>query len=503
MSKKSSPWKKWLFVLIVLGVGWFVFKRHKGSEEKQIEFRTVAVARGDLKQVVTASGQLEPVVNVEVGSQISGTLEDIYVDFNSIVTNQQPLARIDARSYENSLKQAQGELASAKAALELAEINAHRAEELHKDSLISQSDYDTVRADLHRAQATKLIREASMDRASIDLSRTTIYSPIDGIVISRNVEVGQTVAASFNTPKLFGIANDLSEMHIHASVSEADIGGVAEGQDVEFTVDAFPTTKMTGIVHQVRNAAVTNQNVISYTTVIAVENSGSRLKPGMTANVEIILAEATDVLSVPNAAFRVRVPEGVEVIGQTAGAEAQAGPGDGGRAGRRGGGDGPGGSRRQQMLERFDKNKDGQLDESERAAMREMFQAQGGGGRRQRPVSRPSIQTVYLWGNNPDSYQEISQAGRRSVYKHEETGEILTEEQYERMGDDKGSSQPKLKAVQVRTGISDGSSTMVLSGLSEGDEVVTSVIVTGGAETSGRSTNPFGPSFGRGRGGRR
>lgn len=435
-----------------------------GGETASLEFRTAPVVRGALRQIVTASGQLEPVINVEVGSQISGPLEEIYVDFNSIVTNQQPLARIDARSYENALKQAQGELANASASLELAEINARRAAKLHKDNLISQSEYDTAVAELHKAQASKMIREASMDRDSVDLSRTTVYSPIDGIVISRNIEVGQTVDASFNTPQLFRIANDLSEMHIHASVSEADIGGVAEGQDVEFAVDAFPTVKMSGIVHQVRNAAVTNQNVITYTTVIAVQNSGSKLKPEMTANVEITLAEAKDVLHVPNAAFRVRVPESVEVIGKPADAATSAAEGLGGE--------------RRQFLERFDKNKDGRLDESERAALPEGFRKPGGGqgfgggrrgGRPPRDDSGPKTQTVYLL----------------------------------EPGDDGGETAPRLKAAQVRTDISDSASTVVLSGLSESDEVVTAILSIEGSRSSSASANPFGPSFGRGRGGQR
>lgn len=478
MSKKSGTWKKWLVVLIVLGVGGYIVQRQMGGETASLEFRTAPVVRGALRQIVTASGQLEPVINVEVGSQISGTLEEIYVDFNSIVTNQQPLARIDARSYENALKQAQGELANANASLELAEINARRAAKLHKDNLISQSEYDTAVAELHKAQASKMIREASMDRASVDLSRTTVYSPIDGIVISRNIEVGQTVAASFNTPKLFRIANDLSEMHIHASVSEADIGGVAEGQDVEFAVDAFPTVKMSGIVHQVRNAAVTNQNVITYTTVIAVQNSGSKLKPGMTANVEITLAEAKDVLHVPNAAFRVRVPEGVEVIGKPADAAPSAAEGLGERRQQLGGNGGSGGERRRLFLERFDKNKDGRLDESERAALPEGFRKPGGGqgfgggrrgGRPPRDGSGPKTQTVYLL----------------------------------EPGDDGGETAPRLKAAPVRTGISDGASTVVLTGLSESDEVVTAILSIEGSRSSSASANPFGPSFGRGRGGRR
>jgi HlyD family secretion protein len=307
--KLSKVLGKGLLLALVLGaVAFAYFKLHKPTLAEP-EYRTAAVSRGDIRSLVTASGQVEPVINVQVGSQISGTIEEIFADFNSIVTNGQILAQIDPATYRTSLKQAEGELANSKASLELTRINARRAEDLFKSQLISQSDYDQAIASLRQAEAMTQIREAMVDRAQVDLDRTTIYSPIDGIIISREVEVGQTVAASFNTPKLFAIANDLSKMRIHASVSEADIGEVKPGQPVEFTVEAFRNRRFSGTVGQVRNAAQTNQNVITYTTVIEVDNPESQLKPGMTATVSITLAERTNVLKIPNAALRFRPPD--------------------------------------------------------------------------------------------------------------------------------------------------------------------------------------------------
>src|SRR5439155_17299392 len=238
----------------------------------------------------TATGQLNPVTNVQVGCQISGTIQKLFVDFNSPVTQGQVVAQIDAATYQANLLQAEGDLANAKAALELAQINAGRSKDLFTNKLIPQSDYDQTIANLHQAEATVKIKEAAVQKAKVDLERCTIYSPVDGIVISRSVDVGQTVAASLSAPTLFVIANDLTKMQIDANVAEADIGGVEEGQDVDFTVDAFPNRTFHGKVTQVRNAPITVQNVVTYDTVIGVSNADLKLRPGMTANVSIIVA---------------------------------------------------------------------------------------------------------------------------------------------------------------------------------------------------------------------
>ena len=199
--------------------------------------------------------------------------------------------------------------------MELAQIQAKRADDLFKEKLISASDHDTADAAFHQAQAFLKTKEASVYRAKVDLSRTTISAPISGVVISRAVDQGQTVAASFNTPTLFLIANDLTKMQIEAAVSEADVGGVEEGEKVIFTVEAFPNRKFIGQVQQVRFAPVTNQNVVTYTAVIQVDNKDMKLRPGMTATARIMTAQKTNVLKVPNSALRFRLPAGVTVVG--------------------------------------------------------------------------------------------------------------------------------------------------------------------------------------------
>ena len=320
--------------------GWYVNRR----ADKSVQYQTVAVTRGELTQVVTATGQLNPVTNVQVGSQISGTIANLYADYNSPVTNGQVIAQIDPATYEAAVAQAEGDLANAKAALELAQVNARRAKELFDDKLIPQSDYDQAMATLHQAEASVKLKTAALGRARVDLARCTIYSPVDGIVISRDVNVGQTVAASLSAPTLFVIANDLTKMQINASVAEADIGNIEVGQDVDFTVDAFPTRTFHGKVIQVRNSPITVQNVVTYDTIIEVNNRDLKLKPGMTANVSIIVAQRDDTLMIPNAALRYRPPDATATASPSS-SRGQSGGGTRQWAGG-GGGGGPGGGGR-------------------------------------------------------------------------------------------------------------------------------------------------------------
>ena len=306
---KQRP-RKWVILVTVLitlsALGIWYFK-YRGASVAQ--YQTVEVTRGDLTQLVTATGQLNPVTNVQVGCQISGTLDKLYVDYNSPVTNGQVVAQLDPATYQANVHQAEGDVANAKAALELAQVNAARSKELIDSKLIPQSDYDQAMANLHQAEAVVKVKQAAAEKAGVDLERCTIYSPVDGIVISRNVDVGQTVAASLNAPTLFVIANDLTKMQIDANVAEADVGGVEESQNVDFTVDAFPNRTFHGQVVQIRNSPITVQNVVTYDTVIGVNNADLKLKPGMTANVSVILAERNDALRIPNAALRYRPPE--------------------------------------------------------------------------------------------------------------------------------------------------------------------------------------------------
>ncbi len=274
---------------------------------------TAAVKRGNLTQKITATGLLSAVKSVDVGSQISGTILKLFVDYNSIVTNGQIIAQIDPALYEANVHQAQGNLDNARAAQELARVNEAREKKLLEGRLVSQSDYDQTIASLHQADANVEICSATLENSLANLNYCTIYSPIDGIVIARKLDVGQTVAAAFNTPVLFTIANDLTKMNIDASVSESDIGQVKTGQTAEFTVDAFPDDVFQGKVVQVRKSPSTVNNVVTYDTVIAVDNPDQKLFPGMTADVSILVAERKNVLKIPNAALRFMPPDDVKV----------------------------------------------------------------------------------------------------------------------------------------------------------------------------------------------
>ena len=293
------------FVVLVLAALLFS-KCRSGSGQV---FQTVAVARGPITQAVTATGTLNPVQNVQVGSQVSGNIQKLFADFNSIVKAGQVIAQIDPVVFQANVNQAEGDLANAHAALELARLNAARTQALVAKQNSAQSDLDQATANLHQAEANVKIKEGALEKSKADLDHCTITSPIDGMVISRNVDVGQTVAASLQAPVIFQIANDLSKMQIDANVAEADVGGVAVDQYVDFTVDAFPTQTFHGKVVQVRNAPITVQNVVTYDTVIGVTNPDLKLKPGMTANVSIISAHKDDVLKIPNGALRFRMSD--------------------------------------------------------------------------------------------------------------------------------------------------------------------------------------------------
>jgi HlyD family secretion protein len=237
----------------------------------------------------------------------------LFVDFNSIVTNGQVIAQIDPALYQANVHQTQGNLNNVKAALELARINEAREKQLLDSKLVSQADYDQSIASLHQAEASVEIWTASLENSRANLKYCTISSPIDGVVISRKLDVGQTVAAAFNTPVLFTIANDLTKMNIDASVSESDIGQVKTGQKAEFTVDAFPDDVFQGKVVQVRKSPSTVNNVVTYDAIIAVDNPEQKLFPGMTADVSILVTERKDVLKIPNAALRFMPPPDVRV----------------------------------------------------------------------------------------------------------------------------------------------------------------------------------------------
>ncbi len=486
-AKKRSGWGKWLFLLLLAGggyAGWRWYQQDRKTAE--VDYKTATVSRGDIVQTVTANGQLSAVKNVTVGSQVSGIITALGADFNSRVTNGQIVAQIDPSTYLQNITQAEAELANTKASLELAELNMRRARELRTNELISSSDFDKTLVELHQSEAMVRIREASLKKARVDFERTTIYAPIDGIVISRAVDVGQTVAASFNAPTLFNIANDLRSMRIEAMVSEADVGGVQEGQRVTFTVDAFPGRPFRGEVTQVRFAPVTNQNVVNYVSVVDVNNDDLKLRPGMTANASIVTAQRRDVLKVPNSALRFRPPETATIKGGT-NAPAGRGPGAVADAGRAGGGPGSGGPpgeggpgpsgerpNREEMRRRFESMTPEQREEmrSRRARSGEGggpggggggFGRGGGGGASEGPVTR----TVYLLEKDNSS----------------------------------GEEKAILNPITVKAGIADATHTEILEGLKEGDVVVTGLNVPntpsaqfgpGGGNRGPAGGSPFG-----------
>jgi HlyD family secretion protein len=302
---------RWLVLIIGLLVIAAVLRQCRSGVAAN--YQTATVTRGPVTQAVTATGTLNPVVNVQVGSQVSGNIAKLFVDFNSQVKAGQVVAQIDPALFQATVTQAEGDLANAQAALELAKVNATRTQELFARKTSSQADLDQAMANLHQAEANVKIKQGALDKARADLEHCTITSPIDGVVISRSVDVGQTVAASLQAPVIFAIANDLTKMQIDTNVAEADVGVIKIDQNVDFTVDAFPMETFHGKVVQVRNAPITVQNVVTYDTVIGVSNPELKLKPGMTANVSIIVAHKDDVLQIKNAALRYRPPDATPV----------------------------------------------------------------------------------------------------------------------------------------------------------------------------------------------
>ena len=292
--------------IVIAGAVMLIFILRRCQSGAASNFQTAVVTRGPITQAVTATGTLNPVVNVQVGSQVSGNIAKLFADFNSQVKAGQVVAQIDPALFQATVTQAEGDLASVQAGLELARLNATRTQELFAKKNSSQADLDQATATLHQAEANVKIKQGALDKAKADLDHCTITAPIDGVVISRNVDVGQTVAASLQAPVIFTIANDLTKMQIDANVAEADVGVVSVDQSVDFTVDAFPTRTFHGQVVQVRNAPITVQNVVTYDTVIGVNNPDLKLKPGMTANVSIRIAHRDNVLQIKNAALRYR-----------------------------------------------------------------------------------------------------------------------------------------------------------------------------------------------------
>ena len=398
------------------------------DDKATIHYETMAVERGNVVAKVTATGTVSATVTVQVGSQVSGRLQAIFVDYNAPVTKGMLLAKLDPQMFQAALAQANASLTAARGSNAKAMANAtntrlqfERAQELAAKNMIAQADVDSARASMLTAQADVQstlgqIAQASANvkQATINLNYTDILSPVDGTVISRNVDVGQTVAASLQAPVLFTIAEDLRKMQVDTSVSEADVGKLEPNMAATFTVDAYPGMPFKGTVRQIRNAPVTVQNVVTYDAVIDVANPELKLKPGMTATVTFIYADRSNVLRVSNASLRFKPP--TEALGS---AEAE-----GSARGRRGGANGGG--------------------------MGGPNPAHSGGGRGRFGEKDPSRKVVWVLRD-----------------------------------------QTRLERVVLKTGVSDGTNTEVLEGsLNEGDQVVTGSTVSGGASKSTPKASP-------------
>jgi len=448
------------------------------GHDHEVKYAAVPVDRGDVQDVVGATGTVQAVQTVQVGSQVSGTIQNLYADFNSVVHKGQVIARLDPSSFQARLGQAQAALVAARAnversraAVDDARHKLDQARALAGQKLLPQSDFDTAQANYDQAvaqlkanQAAVSQAQANVNQAQVDLDHTIITAPIDGVVIARNVDVGQTVAASFQAPVLFVIANDLKHMQVNASVDEADIGRVRTDEEVTFRVDAYPDRTFHGRVTQVRLQPTTVQNVVTYNTIISVDNDDGRLMPGMTATVSVIVRKSENALRIPAAALRFR-PEGFEAggRGRSAGAAGGTGASTGPRAAAAPGaaapgagatvgvsGTGPGGARG------------------------------AGGGRAGGGIGRrpdPSAASGAPGGAEGDS-------GRSALIF------VLN---------DKGQPEP----VRVHTGVSDGQFVEVKDGLTEGARVVVGIEGEGTARPPGPrpsgspSNNPFNPQFQR------
>lgn len=456
MSKPGSS-RRWIVIVLLFlaaGGGWYYWVRHNN---KAPEYYTTAVTRGDVVQTVTATGTLQPVLDVLVSSQISGYINSLEADFNSKVKKGDLLCTLLPTNYRAALKSAEGDLANAKANYDLQKVNVDRDKQLLDKKLIAQSDYDTAAALLEEAAAQVQIKTASVETARANLSYTEIRSPIDGIVIKRAVDIGNSVSASLNSPTLFEIANDLTKMQIDAAVSEADIGNVADGQDVTFTVDAYLNRQFHGKVFQIRNAPQTQQNVVIYDVMISVDNSDLKLKPGMTANTSIIIARRTDTLRLANSTLRVRLPESLLPPKP---AETKAAAGAPAAAAKPASEDARRQQLRQLMADAGYERGNGPPSPEIRARIEQLAKERG-------------IELPERFGGGGGGKANATVV--RTIYRLPA-----------------GSPHGPIEAVQVKLGITDGVYTEVIDGLKEGDAIVTGVNLPseGGAPAGG---NPFTP----------
>ena len=552
-SRAAGARRRWLalFVLAALAAAGYYAWKQRERDGGALEYKTAQIVRGPISASVSASGTLNPVISVTVGSQVSGQIREVLVDYNSEVRMGQVIARIDPETFEYRVRQAQADVDAARAQVLTAEANVNaaraavsraevnlaenkrdldRKQQLVERSFISSSELEKARAvfnasaeDLKGARAQLQVaqaqtgsaranvkqREAQLSQARIDLGRTTIRAPVDGIVIKRSVDAGQTVAASLQAPELFLIARDLHDMQVDTSVDEAEIGRIRLGQQASFTVDSFPGRSFTGEVVQVRKAALTVQNVVTYTVVVSARNADLSLIPGMTANVRITTDTRESVLKAPNAALRFRPPDFQEPpaaaqagSGATGAQPAGAGgtPNDaGGAATGSGGAPAPAGAGQAPA------GGSGALAQLRERLGREL--AMSDAQRQQLDAIFAGMREKFLAVRAAPEAERARLSERNRAELRERITEILTPEQRKRYaemvaeaaGRQSGrgrvfvlDAQGKTRAVSVRTGLTDGSFTEVRSDeLKEGDAVL--IGIASGAAASTRPAAPGGP----------
>jgi HlyD family secretion protein len=328
---------------LVAGAGYYLYQKKAAASPEQ-RYKTQALAKGDVTQTVSANGTLNPVTLVSVGTQVSGTVKKLHVDFNDQVKAGQVLAELDDAIYSAQVRQSDASFASAQASLQLARANEARMKSLFQQEYVSRQELDQAVQAREAAEAQARLTRAQNDRDRANLGYSVIRSPVSGVVVDRQIDVGQTVAASFQTPTLFKIAQDLTQMQIYTTFAEADIGAIRVDQPVRFNVDAFPNRSFSGKVKQVRLNPTTQQNVVTYNVVVAVENPEQTLLPGMTAYVSIVVAQKKGVLLVPNTALRFKPAEADKV--EKAAEKANGEPAKSANGSRPGGQPGAGGERR-------------------------------------------------------------------------------------------------------------------------------------------------------------
>lgn len=437
-----------IFIIAVITTVVLAMTVFKNGKEEGALYKKETIKKGTVEALVVTTGTLNPVTIVDVGSQVSGKIQNLYVDFNSLVKKGQILVELDPELFETRVQQNKANYNSTVASLEKSKVTLENTEKrydrtkgLFAKELVSIEEMDSAevsffnaQADLKSAEARLEQAQSQLDTSQVDLTYTIIRSPIDGVVINRNINIGQTVAASLQAPVLFQIANDLAKMQVECSVDEADIGRVKEGQKVRFSVDAFPDDEFEGIVSQVRYSPVVQQNVVTYTTIVEVDNPELKLMPGMTATISMITGEARNVLLIPNSALRF-TPE---------------------------------------------------LDAEEmRALYQEMFTGMGG-GREDAPSKKPAnseggerTERQRPSGGMSGMMGQGGRGGSQSSRRMQIPPTVWFE-------DENG----KLKMIMIRTGVTDNTNTEIISGdITEGQEIITGQ--TSSSNSRGRSSNPM------------